>query len=269
MIVVDGKIVDQKRFPDGTLILDSDTNINPEIVEWYYENEAELLTLMYLDYNMSFLNADLYLMYAPNARNDKVAYPKTSTLRAFADIINSFFFKIVYIVEPHSDVIVNAIDNSIPEWVAPKAVDKILNINPSISHIVFPDKSSKGRFITECPLMRNMKHDIKYIVAEKHRNPDTGKIESYVLEPCDVANKDVLIVDDIISYGGTILKTIEELEYREVNNVYVYATHVEDSIAKGNIPTSEIEKIYCTNSMVAPNRDKLPNVIIIDIKDLL
>lgn len=269
MIVIDGKIVEQNRFPDGTLNLKFDDTHIVQTVEWYYETEAELLTLLYLNNNKMFSCAELYLMYAPNARQDKAKVPVVNTLTAFAQYILSMHFKTVYIVEPHSDVIENEIVDSISVWVAPKAVDKILKINPTISHIVFPDASSKGRYITESPLTREMTSGIKYIVAEKHRNPDTGKIESYELEPCDIAGKDVLIVDDIISYGGTIIKTVEALELREVRNVYVYATHVEDSIAKGNIPNIDIEKIYCTNSMIAPNRDKLPNVIVMDIKEFL
>ena len=275
MIVVNGKIVNQNKFPDGTLNLEFETDMEKEkniIVEWYYENESELLTILYIDSNLMYsqkLDRELYLMYAPNARRDKTIYPQIDTLEAFTIVINQLNFDTVYIIEPHSDIIVTEIENSIPVWIAPKAIDKILKLNPSITHVVFHDKLSKARYVTESPMTRDINKNVKCLVATEVLNKETGKYKSCILEDCNIENKDILIVDDIVSYGNTVLKTFEELDFREANNIYLYATHIEDSITLGNIPNCGIEKIYCTNSIIAPNRDKLPNVITMDIKEFM
>lgn len=63
------------RFPDGTLNIKIDKFTKPCLIEWYYENDSELFTLICLMNH--FVNKQgwaLYMPYIPHARMDRVKH---------------------------------------------------------------------------------------------------------------------------------------------------------------------------------------------------
>ncbi|MBD3230465.1 MAG: ribose-phosphate diphosphokinase [Candidatus Lokiarchaeota archaeon] len=82
-----------------------------------------------------------------------------------------------------------------------------------------PDKSATPRAkkiakILEC--------DFSYL--EKERDLTTGEIETSV-KNLDVKNMNVIIADDIISTGGTMVNAIEILKKQGAKDIYVCSTH--------------------------------------------
>ena len=76
MIVLDNKfVIDQNHFPDGTLRL-SVPNCYPMQISWYYDNDEELITLIYLVKHLRNSpvgypsQISLFMPYVPNARMD-------------------------------------------------------------------------------------------------------------------------------------------------------------------------------------------------------
>lgn len=72
----------------------------------------------------------------------------------------------------------------------------------------------------------------------------------------DVSSKDIIIVDDMISSGDSILEVVEELKKRGANRIYPFCTFAfftkginifEDAVAKGHIT-----KFYTTNLTYVP-----------------
>ena len=85
----------------------------------------------------------------------------------------------------------------------------------------------------------------------KKRDWNTGKITGLDVHgglPGSPFN--VLIIDDISSYGGTFLYSGKRLKELGADKIYLYITHCENSILEGElINSSLIERIYTTKSI--------------------
>ncbi len=85
--------------------------------------------------------------------------------------------------------------------------------------IVGPDEGAEHFASTVADIL-----DCKYILLEKHRDLDTGEIE--MKSNHDLHGKEAIIVDDIISSGGTMLNTINLLKKSNAKSISVYAVHL-------------------------------------------
>lgn len=265
-------------FPDWLLCVSKDSIVN---FTWHYENDEELLSLIYLKRHIENTSYGvkptfrLYMPYIPNARMDRVKYNKeVFTLKYFCEIINSLNFDKVYVMDAHSDVSVGLLNNCVnqsPVGAISCAMSRVLMLAAKDSHryvdtdlvIYFPDEGAckrySGNFIFEG-------HEI--IVGRKNRDWNTGKILG--LEICDRNGKElgkdylhgkiVLMVDDIISYGGTMAYSAEKLRDLGATYVYAYATHTENSIADEDKGTflkdwrkGIIDRLFTTDSI--PHKD--------------
>ena len=66
----------------------------------------------------------------------------------------------------------------------------------------------------------------------------------------DVADRDCIIVDDMIDTGGTLCKAAEALKEHGARNIYAYATHpVFSGSAVENVENSVIEQFIVTDSI--------------------
>lgn len=65
-----------------------------------------------------------------------------------------------------------------------------------------------------------------------------------------VKDKNILIVDDICSKGGTFYHSAQALKDAGAADIYLFITHCEDSIFKGSLLESGLIKhIYTTDSL--------------------
>ena len=258
MIKLNGKIIEQNNFPDGTLLMKCDPNKHAvSTITWQYESDAELFALYSLKRHLDCIapgwNSYLYLPYIPNARQDRV---KTNedifTLKYFAEIINSLKFKKVYSIDPHSSVSEALINNI--EVVSPKFfIDQtLININVDDILMFYPDEGAMKRYsgLVSKP----------YAFGIKKRNWETGKIEGLDVAGAvnQIAGKDILIVDDICSRGGTFYHSAKKLKELGANKIYLYVTHCENTILEGDLLTSGlIEKVYTTNSIFTKEHEMI------------
>ena len=258
MIKLNGQIVEQNNFPDGTLLM----KCNPDkravsTITWQYESDAELFALYslkkHLDSVVPGWNDYLYIPYIPNARQDRV---KTNedifTLKYFAEIINSLKFKKVYAIDPHSAVSEALINNI--EVVSPKCfIEQTLDrIKANDILMFYPDEGAMKRYSGMVKL--------PYTFGIKKRDWETGKILGLdVSGNIDaIAGKDILIVDDICSRGGTFYHSAKKLKELGANKIYLYVTHCENTILEGDLLTSGlIEKVYTTNSIFTKEHEMI------------
>lgn len=84
---------------------------------------------------------------------------------------------------------------------------------------------------------------------EKCRDLDTGKIT--IKGKLNLANKDLLIVDDIVSSGNTILKAIDLAKKDKAKRIYCGIIHI---LSKRAIETisKKVEKIIATDTIDSP-----------------
>ena len=269
MIKVNNKIIEVGHFPDGTqMLLNFEIDVWQDVpitITWCYEYEEEALTVMYLKRHIetSYNNkVELMLPYVPNARMDRVKSGKEIfTLKHFCWFINMLKFHTVYIMDPHSIVTEALIDNVCvltPTNIIDKVIDEITFYNNENIVIYFPDDGAYKRY-KDLGCFKGL----KCVYGKKERDWETGKIlgiEIYDKNGCKLTNEldkcTVLMVDDIISYGGTLAYSADRLKELGVCNIYAYATHVEDSVLnteKGTlikrINDGIVKKIYTTDSL--------------------
>jgi len=65
----------------------------------------------------------------------------------------------------------------------------------------------------------------KYIALKKQRNRKTGKVKIVSSNVSDVKGRDLILVDDMISTGGSIIKATEFLKKQKCKRVYATCTH--------------------------------------------
>ena len=258
MIKINDRIIPPLKFPDGTFVLREIPAPAKKdcfmVVEWYYESEEELALLFYLTMHIKKygLPIDLYLPYIPNARMDRVKTDdEVFTLKYFAEFINSLGFNKVFVLDPHSNVSTALINNV--KLLSPfsKILTAMSNINDSNIVLFYPDEGAMKRYsaIIERP----------YAFGIKRRDWKSGEIVGFDIVNRDVVNgKNVLIVDDICSKGGTFTHSARALKEAGATDIYLYVTHCENTIYKGDLLQDDsIKKIYTTDSLFRTPNDKI------------
>lgn len=278
MITVNGIEIVRKTFPDGSLcLLDLDNSLlnpnkNYEIV-WLYEGDYEIFMLICIVKHLrskmyNNVSFNLTMPYVVNSRLDRThSDNEVFTLKYFAEIINDLKFNKVVIVDPHSIVSEALIDNVCvlrPSNIINNVIDTMRSLNEFKRELViyFPDDGAYKRY-KDMPCFKNF----NCIYGKKERDWETGKIlgiEIYDKNGSKLTNElencDVLMVDDIISYGGTLAYSADKLKEMGATHISAYATHVENSVLdeeKGTLlkryKDKIIDTVYTTNSIYHGN----------------
>ena len=90
-----------------------------------------------------------------------------------------------------------------------------------------------------------------YSRIENGRNP----IVAHEFLGSNVAGKDVLIIDDICSKGGTFKYSAIELKKLGAKNIYLYISHCENVIDIEALKEAGITKVFTTNSIYRGTND--------------
>ena len=215
-------------------------------------------------------NIELYIPYCIGARSDRkfmeggINYVKT----VIAPIINSQGYSKVTILDPHSDVLEACINNfekednidlvsfALVDYFLSKGFETWSAENFENVRFISPDAGAlkKVFHVAEAVKYRN-----EVIIASKHRNLETGKID-YTNVPMSVhdADKDVFIIDDICDGGRTfieIAKAVDEVrklsssvKREHYGKNYLIVTHGIFS-AGFDFLVQHFDGIYCTNSV--------------------
>ena len=92
--------------------------------------------------------------------------------------------------------------------------------------------------------------DIDVIVLKKSRHRVTGEVTIDEKLHMDLSKRDAIVIDDIISSGGSIIKAAEVLHKKGVGGIYAMCAHallIRDSAQK--IKSAGIQDIISTNSV--------------------
>ncbi|MGH1567891.1 MAG: ribose-phosphate diphosphokinase [Nitrosopumilus sp.] len=90
----------------------------------------------------------------------------------------------------------------------------------------------------------------EFIALEKKRDRKTGKVQIKTKNLEEVVNRDLILVDDMISTGGSIVKATEFLKKQKCKKVYVACTHallIND--AEKRIRKAGVTKIVSANTI--------------------
>jgi ribose-phosphate pyrophosphokinase len=138
---------------------------------------------------------------------------------------------------------------------------KKLSLNNPL--VVSPDKGGIERARNFANLL-----GVDFIALEKHRDRKTGKVEIKTKKQDGVKGRDMIIVDDMISTGGSIAKAAEFLKKQKSGKIYACCTHallIGD--AEKNITKAGVTKIISTNTI--PGKTSIVDVSSIIVKALV
>ncbi|BDZ48989.1 hypothetical protein GCM10025867_12300 [Frondihabitans sucicola] len=203
-----------------------------------------------------------FIPYLPGARQDR-GLPFGA--KVYADIINGFHLDQVVAFDPHSPVIVGLIDNltvvDSAQLVRRHVVGRAdSDVRPQrYAGIIAPDKGAVARAqavatIAHLPLYR----------AEKHRNPDTGKLGGFTCEELPETGR-FLVVDDICDGGGTFMGLAEATGLPR-ERLGLYVSH---GVFSGRAPAlaEHFGEVVTTDSYEAQN--EIPGLITIPLESYL
>ncbi len=238
-----------KRFPDNELyirILDNIKNEDVIIVQTTYpdQNLVELFFLQNAVVEAGAKKITVVIPYYGYARQDTLFQAGESiSAKAIAKLISLNADKVIT-VDPHKEHIL-AFFSTIA--ISCSAVPEIANYlkQKNLDLILAPDKGALSRAKQASNIISC---DFDYI--EKTRlDGTTVEIKPKNL---DVENKNVGIIDDIISTGGTMAKSIKELKIQGAKKVFVSCTHglfAGDAIKK--LSSSGCDEIIATDTIIS------------------
>lgn len=277
MLTIANHPVEITKFPDGTSKFTCENflkAINIEktdtiVIKWLYDNDSEMFQLQcivdWLRCN-GYSNIALHLPYVPNARMDRVPNNEMFTLKSFANFINSLGFAYVKTLDIHSNVgaaLIDRICNESPGHYIRQILQNHLNDKNLV--LFFPDEGAMKRY---SPIAN--KFHLPYGFGMKCRDWQTGIIKGLEIlgNTEDLAGKDVLIIDDICSRGGTFYYSAQALKKYNVSDIYLYVSHLEHAVHDGQmIGSGLIKTIYTTDSIyrkdLTPEEHK-DKVVILD-----
>lgn len=259
MIKVNNEVVEVNRFPDGTCNVKGnpclvDGNV---LISWHYNDDAEFMAITFLTryYQAHRNNVSLYLPYVPNARMDRVEEAEDIlAIKYFGELINSLNFTNVFVLDVHSSSTMVAIKNCVmvyEEDMFVEIINDIFDETDNFPIIFFPDEGAMKRY------SKGMKLPFAY--GMKKRDWKTGNIlglEVLGIDAEAIKGSNILIRDDICSYGGTFYHAAKKLKEMGANDIYLFVTHCEHNIHNGRfgddnkslIETGLIKRVFTTDS---------------------
>ena len=190
---------------------------------------------------------DVVIPYMGYARQDREFLPgEIVTMKVLAKLFKGAGASKIIAVDIHSLIGLKYFSiktenvTAIPDLV--KYFKKLRLKNPLI---VSPDQGGKERakeFAKEL--------DSDYIALEKIRDRKTGKVKIKTKNLSEVENRDLILVDDMISTGGSIIKATQFLKKQKSKKIYVACTHgLLMNNAEKKIRKAGVTSIISTNTI--------------------
>jgi ribose-phosphate pyrophosphokinase len=239
-------------FPDGESKITINGKPNGKIIvvqSTYPPVDSNLIHALALvskakKYSSQIIAVIPYLGYA---RQDKEFLPgEVITMSLVANMFKAAGATKVIVVDIHSKMALNHFKitarnvSAVPELV--KYFKKLNLKNPLV---VSPDLGGIARARDFAKLF-----GVKFIALKKYRDKKTGVVEIRSKNQKQVKGRDLILVDDMISTGGSIVKAAEFLKKQKCRNIYAACTHallIGD--AEKRIKKAGVSKIISTNTI--------------------
>lgn len=122
--------------------------------------------------------------------------------------------------------------------------------------------------IRRIKILSAMLDSMPYLTIEKNRDLADGKITMSKIN--GQVKKNVIIVDDMISTGNTIVAASELLKKNGAENIYVFATHaVFSKDAPKILSTPPIKKVFVTDTIDIPKEKRFQKLEILSVSALI
>ncbi|OGU71159.1 MAG: ribose-phosphate pyrophosphokinase [Ignavibacteria bacterium RBG_16_34_14] len=259
--------VELKRFSDGEIWVKYHENIrgfDVFIIQATIppaENILELLIMMDAAKRASAKRITAVIPYFGYSRQDRKDQPRVSiTAKLLANLITVAGADRIITMDLHAAQIQGFFDipfdhlysSSLFSGIFRNISENLVVVSPDIGGIKMARSYAKR---LHCSL----------VVIDKRRPKQNLAEVIHIIG--SVENKDVLLVDDLIDTGGTLISAVEALKKNRARNIYGSITHpLLSGPALERIKNSELTKLYVTDTIPLKNgSDKIEVVSASDI----
>ena len=243
---------EKKVFPDGeskiTINQIPKKSIVVVVQSTYPPVDSNLLELLSIVSKVQKFSSKVYAVipYMGYARQDREFLGgEIVTIGVVGKLLKAAGVKKVLTVDIHSKIALKELkissENVSAMDVLVKHFKKLKMKEPLV---VSPDMGGQERAKKFANLLKT-----DYIALKKHRDRKTGKV-NILSDRVDVKNRDLVLVDDMISTGGSIVKATQFLKKQKCKRVFVACTHallVNDAAKK--IKKAGVSQIVSTNTI--------------------
>jgi ribose-phosphate pyrophosphokinase len=259
------------RFADGEIQVKINENVRGvdvfiiQSTQPPAENLMELLILLNACFLASAERITVVTPYYGYARQDRKDQPRVPiTAKLCAQLIEVAGANRVLTLDLHSTQIQGFFDIQADNlFAAPVILDHIRGGDTSNLMIVSPDVGSTkiGRAFA-----KRLNVDLA-IVDKRRSEKDNVEVMNII---GDVRGRDVVILDDMITTGGTLVKAARAVSEKGARSVVACATH---AVFAGDacrlIQESPIREVVVTNSLPFTRFDECPKVEVLDVSRLI
>ncbi|MBM3324347.1 MAG: ribose-phosphate pyrophosphokinase [Calditrichaeota bacterium] len=254
--------VELKRFADGEIWVKFNENIRGRDVFLIQptkppaENLLELLILIDAAKRASASRITAVIPYFAYARQDRKDQPRVPiTARLVADLIEAAGADRVLAMDLHAPQIQGFFKIPFDHIHASKLYIDWLRENPIPNLvIVAPDVGSikLARFYAT-------QLNTGFAVVDKHRERHDQIAEANLIG--EVAERPVLLVDDMIDTGNTFIATVEILKKRGAREITALITHpVFSGDAVANIEASQVKEVFICDTLPTPQQERFRKI---------
>ncbi len=196
------------------------------------------------DYSTEVVVVVPYLGYA---RQDREFLPgEIVTMKTLGQLFKGAGASKIIVVDIHSKIGLKHFKIKSENISAiPDLIGYFKKINLKNPLVVSPDQGGKERAKEFAK-----KFGSEFIALKKKRNRKTGIVQVKTEGLDGVRSRDVILVDDMISTGGSIIKATEFLKKQKCNRVFVACTHaLLMNDAEKKIRKAGVTKIISTNTI--------------------
>ncbi len=243
---------EKKVFPDGeskiTINQIPKKSIVVVVQSTYPPVDSNLLELLSIVSKVQKFSSKVYAVipYMGYARQDREFLGgEIITIGVVGKLLKAAGVKKVLTVDIHSKLALKELkissENVSAMEVLVKHFKKMKMKNPVV---VSPDLGGKERAVKFSELLKT-----DFIALKKQRDRKTGKVK-ILSGKVDVKDRDLILVDDMISTGGSIIKATQFLKKQKCRRVFVACTHallVNDAAKK--IKNAGVSQIISTNTI--------------------
>jgi len=243
---------ERKVFPDGeskiTIKQIPKKSIVIVVQSTYPPVDTNLLELLSIVSKVQKFSSKVYAVipYIGYARQDREFLGgEIITIRIVGKLLKASGVKKILTVDIHSKLALKEL--KIPSENV-SAMEVLVNhfkkMNIKEPLIVSPDLGGKERAKKFANILKT-----DYIVLKKHRDRKTGKVD-ILSGKVNVKNRNLILVDDMVSTGGSIVKATQFLKKQKCGQVFVACTHaLLVNNASKKIKSAGVSQIISTNTI--------------------
>ncbi len=260
------------RFSDGEVFVQINENVRGADVFVIQptcppvnDNLMELLVMIDALKRASARRITAVLSYYGYARQDRKVQPRVPiTAKLVADLITAAGCQRVLALDLHAGQIQGFFDIPVDHlFAAPVMIDYLGKKDLTDPVVVAPDAGGVERARAIAKRIR-----AGLAIIDKRREGTNVSVFMHLIG--DVKGRDVVIIDDMIDTGGTLIQAVEALKREGARRILACSVHaVLSGPAMARIEGSPLEEVAVTNSIPVGPEKRIKKIAVLNVAPLL